>query len=143
MYGTILRWFKTKRDYVRRHGDGRIVELDCPTQWTDAELERINESPDVVGIALTCDRTTTANPDRLRRCVRAHVLAIVWKRSGIVHGDAAECARLAALLTPVDDAPGRVHQERLHHGSDVSLLWHVDPIEPPERIPFGAPEIAR
>ena len=143
MYGTILRRFKTKRDYVRRHSHGEIAELDCPTQWTDKELERINESPNIVGIALTCDRTTTANPARLRRCVRAHVLAILWKRSGLTPGDATERAQLSALLAPVGDAPARVHQERLQRGSDLSLLWHVDPIEPPERIPFGAPEIAR
>lgn len=142
-YATILRRFNAKRAYQRRHEDGKILELDCPTQWTRDQLAWINESPDVIGIALVCDRTTTGNPDRLRCCLRAHVLAIMWKRSGIAAGDAAEGARLGSLLERIEDAPRRVHRERRDRGADLSLIWHVDPIEPPEHEPFGAPEIAR
>jgi hypothetical protein len=66
----------------------------------------------------------------------------MWQRSGIPAGDTAASTDLKGMLTPVDDAPRKVHDHRRRQGADVSLIWHVDPIEPPDRDPFNPPEIA-
>jgi hypothetical protein len=141
-YATVLRRFRTKRDHLRSGGAAQICTLSCPTAWTPDQLAIINESRDVVAIALACDRGTLADPDKLARCLRAHVLAIVWNRSGIRAGDAHATALLEALLQPVERAPDIVREQRLRRAADVSLLWHVEPIAPPDHDPFAPPEIA-
>jgi hypothetical protein len=135
----MLRRFKTKRDHLRGGGAAEVRTLDCPSRWTADYIEIINESPEVVGIALACDHGTTVSPAHLARCVRAHVLAIVWKRSGAA--DTTRCAQLEALLTPIEQAPKMVHKQRLKLREDLSLIWHLDPVGPPDLIPLGEPEI--
>lgn len=142
-HGAIVRRFQTKRDHLRTGKSVEIRTLDCPTSWTMEDLEVINESPEVVGIALACDRTTIGDPEKLLRCLRAHVLAIVWDRSGVAPEDADARARLGRLLEPIEDAPQLVQARRLRQRTDLSLIWHVDAIEPPAHEPFEPPEIAR
>jgi hypothetical protein len=124
------RRFENKRRYLRGAAPARIVPLDCPTQWTTEELERINEHDDIVAITLTCGVATTLDPRKLQACLFAHVLSVVWLRNGQSDRDVME-----RLLTPLPQAPQSIREwrkDRSANHDQLSLIWHVEPIELPE-----------
>lgn len=132
----VRRRFENKRRHLRGAAPARIVPLDCPTQWTTEKLEEINEHDDIVAIALTCGAPTTLDPHKLRGCLFAHVLSIVWLRNGQPDRDVME-----RLLTPLPQAPQSVRDWRKGRGDNhdqLSLIWHVEPIELPA-LPLTSP----